>query len=61
MRLYITRERERECESASWYVLGQYKVLDIVFYKWPTWEQGWLRLVCASSQSDQTILFAHII
>ena len=37
--------------------LLQYKSLDTVLYKWPTWEEGWLRSVCASSQSDKTPLF----
>ena len=64
-RLYISREREREREGGgerAWVraclrVLLQYKALDTVLYKWPTWEQGWLRSVCASSQSDQALLF----
>ena len=42
-------------------VLLQYKALDTVLCKWPTWEQGWLRSVCASSQSVQTLFFSHIV
>ena len=44
-----------------------YKVLVDVLYKWPyivyigrsfvSVEHGWLRSVCAFSQSDQTLLF----
>ena len=51
------RERERERELACLRVLLQYEALDTVLYKLPTWDQGWLRPVCASSQSDQTLLF----
>ena len=37
------------------------KTLDAVLYKWSTWEHGWLRSVSPSLQSDQTLLFSHII
>ena len=62
-RLYITRwerQRVRECVRASVFYYNtklwtQFYISDL------TWEEGWLRSVCASSQSDQTLLFSHII
>ena len=59
--ILLEREKERERELSCLRVLLQYNALDTVLYKWPTWDQGWLRPVCASSQSDQTLLFSHII
>ena len=65
-RLYIKREgerereRERECVCAC--VLFYNTKLWTQFYiSGLTWEQGWLRSVCASSQYDQTLLLSHII
>ena len=57
-RLYIKtkRERERECVCAC--VLFYNTKLWTQFYiSGLTWEQGWLRSVCASSQYDQTLSF----
>ena len=60
-RLYINRERERgECACAC--VLFYNTKLWTQFYiSGLSWEEGWLRSVCASSQYDQTLLFLHII
>ena len=54
------RERERVCVLAC--VLYYNTKLWTQFYiSGLTYEQGWLRSVCASSRSDQTLLFSHII
>ena len=41
--------------------LLQYNALDEFYISGLTWEQGWLRSVCASSQYDQILLVSHII
>ena len=49
---------------ACFRALLKYKALDAVYITGLTsglTEPGWLRSVCASSQSDQTLLFSHII
>ena len=58
-KLYIKREREHECVCAC--VLFYNTKLWTQFYiNGFTWEQGWLRSVCASSQYDQTLPFFRI-
>ena len=57
-RLYIKRERERERERENPCVIYYKTKLWTQFYtSCLTWEQGRLKSVCASLQSDKTLLF----
>ena len=52
---------ERECACACVLFYKTKKLWTQFYISGLTWEQGWLRSVCASSQYDQTLLFLHII
>ena len=50
------RERDRECVCAC-VPFYNTKLWTQFYISGLTWEQGWLRSVCASSKFDQTLLF----
>ena len=59
-RLYIKRERERERERECVCVCVLFyntKLWTQFYISGLTWEQGWLRPICASLQYDQILFF----